>query len=153
MTFADRLIDRAMQRRPDFIIGGEADPYLFRWYVIPRNRFLNIYLHCFKRSDDDRAHHGHPWLANFSRILRGECAEHTIAAGGTHHRRLLRAGDTRFRWGASPHRIELVSGDCWTLFVTGPKVREWGFNCPQRWIHWQEFTSPHNSGEIGRGCD
>lgn len=28
-------------------IGGEDDPYLLRWYLIPRNKRLNIYLHQF----------------------------------------------------------------------------------------------------------
>lgn len=36
---------------PDIIIGENGDDYLHRWYVIPRNRFFNIYLHYFLRSD------------------------------------------------------------------------------------------------------
>lgn len=44
----------AQSRNPDFIIGG-ADPYMLRWWVIPRNKVFNIYLHRFLRSDDDRA--------------------------------------------------------------------------------------------------
>ncbi|MGE4307333.1 MAG: hypothetical protein AB7E24_25275 [Novosphingobium sp.] len=31
-----------MQRSPDFVIG---DNYLRRWWVVPRNRFCNAYLH------------------------------------------------------------------------------------------------------------
>lgn len=27
----------------------------------------------------------------------------------------------------------------WTLFITGPKVREWGLHCPQDWRHWRGF--------------
>jgi hypothetical protein len=46
----------ADHRPPDYIIGGEADPYLRRWWVIPRNRFFNIYLHHFVRSDDELLH-------------------------------------------------------------------------------------------------
>lgn len=153
MSFADRLIARALQRRPDFVIGGDVRPYLLRWYVIPRNRFFNVYLHCFKRSDDDRALHGHPWLFRLSGLLRNQYDEHTISAGGIHHRRTLLTGDWRLCCGASPHRVELTHGDCWTLFITGPRVREWGFYCPTRWVHWEEFTAAHDSGEIGRGCD
>lgn len=47
--------------QPHQIIGGEERPYLLRWYVIPRNRGLNVYLHKFLRDDDDRALHDHPW--------------------------------------------------------------------------------------------
>jgi hypothetical protein len=45
-----------MKRAPDQVIGGRERPYMLRWYLIPRNRFCNIYLHHFLRSDDDRAH-------------------------------------------------------------------------------------------------
>ena len=45
--------------RPHFLISDQADPYLHRWYVIPRNRFLNLYLHKFLRDDEDRALHDH----------------------------------------------------------------------------------------------
>ena len=45
----------AHKRPPNFVIGDPADPYLRRWYVIPRNPLFNIYLHQILRSDDDRA--------------------------------------------------------------------------------------------------
>src|SRR5690242_14714107 len=77
-----RIPDR---RPPDVIIGGRDRPYMLRWFVIPRNRFFNIYLHHFHRSDDDRALHDHPWL-NLSIILQGEYVEHTIEAGGVNVR-------------------------------------------------------------------
>lgn len=56
---ASRLF-RPFWRAPDFYIGGNANPYLLRWWVIPRNRFFNVYLHKFLRDDDDRALHDHP---------------------------------------------------------------------------------------------
>lgn len=68
-------------RPPDFIIGGSNRPYMLRWWLIRRNRFFNIYLHKFLRSDDDRALHDHPWL-NMSYLLDGEYIEHSILAGG-----------------------------------------------------------------------
>lgn len=150
-----RILATAFKRPPDFIIGDQARPYLLRWWLIPRNRFFNLYLHEFRRSDDDRAHHGHPWLCNASWVLAGGSTEHTIEAGGVHHRRRLTMGAFRFRWGASPHRIELAEGTrCWTLFFTGPRIREWGFYCPERgWVHWRDFTAPDNAGAIGPGCD
>jgi hypothetical protein len=51
----------AGSRPPDFVIGGDS-PYMLRWWIIPRNKFFNIYLHRFLRSDDDRALHDHPWV-------------------------------------------------------------------------------------------
>ena len=52
------LCDRAvLSRAPDFIVGADAEggPYLRRWWLSPRNRLFNIYLHHFLRDDDDRA--------------------------------------------------------------------------------------------------
>ena len=153
MKLADRLIRFVTRRAPDFLIGDDEDPYLLRWWVIPRNRFFNVYLHMFCRSDDDRALHDHPW-ANCSILLRGCYAEHTIAAGGVHHREVLSAGAIRPRWsGKFAHRIDLIDGPCWTLFITGPRYRQWGFHCERGWIGWERFTAAASPGQIGKGCD
>lgn len=154
MSLATHLIAISERRPPDFVIGGQERPYLLRWWLVPRNAILNAYAHCFKRSDDDRAHHSHPWLFRISLILRGEYTEHRILAGGIVVKTIRRAGDLSFFWGASPHRIELHAGDCWTLFITGPRVREWGFFCMERgFIHWKRFTAADDKGAIGKGCD
>ena len=86
---AARVIAAMQARTPDFIIGDKEDPYLARWHLIPRNPVFNLYAHRFLRSDDDRALHDHPWL-NASVLLDNTLTEHTIAAGGVHHRRILR---------------------------------------------------------------
>ena len=142
----------AARRDPDFIIGTLDNPYLLRWFVIPRNSIFNIYLHNFRRSDDDRALHDHPWL-NLSILLDGEYIEHTIAPGGINRRIRYAAGNLKFRGARSAHRVELNTGSCWTLFITGPRLRDWGFHCPNGWKPWQEFTKAGSPGEIGPGCD
>lgn len=148
-----RALERIADRRPpDFIVGGKEDPYLMRWWVIPRNRFFNVYLHHFMRSDDDRALHDHPWW-NLSILLKGEYTEHTIAAGGVHRAVIRRAGQFKFRGAKSAHRIELHNGPCWTLFLTGPTLRTWGFHCPRGWRPWKEFVDDRDSGKVGRGCE
>lgn len=162
-------------REPAKIIGGASDPYLKRWHILPRNRIFNIYLHQFYRSDDDRALHDHPWMFNASWLLDGRYWEHTIAAGGIASKRRRVAGDCKVRWWGAPHRIELCSDvvrtpvqgvasesvrpdlvrtpqQCWTLFITGPLVRQWGFHCPKGWVHWKDFTADGGT-TIGRGCD
>lgn len=149
LRVAGWLVARVSRRSPDVVIGSADDPYLLRWWVIPRNPVFNVYLHCFKRSDDDRALHTHPWLFNLSWLLLNSYREWVGDFSFFDHR----AGDVKFRWGAAAHRIELTHGDCWTLFVTGPRIREWGFLCPRGFVHWREFTAPHNPGEIGRGCE
>jgi len=150
----------ALARHPDFIIGGTERPYLLRWWLIPRNKLFNIYVHCFLRSDDDRALHDHPWAFNASWIIDGSYMEYTIRAGGLVVDDYRTAGDWKFRWGRAPHRVALFDAPeggckpCWTVFITGPRVREWGFYCMERGcIHWKRFTATDDPGAVGKGCD
>ena len=154
------------RREPDFIIGGNDDPYLLRWYVIPRNRWFNIYLHKFLRDDDDRALHDHPWWS-LALILKGSYTQR-LPGGKAVHRK---PGRLVLRRPEHAHRVELLRrcpvrienggfhcGDttlvpAWTLFITGPRLRKWGFHCPNGWRHWEEFTSPADKGQVGRGCE
>lgn len=142
-------------REPDFLIGPDDDVYLRRWWVIPHNRFLNIYLHHFKRSDDDRALHDHPW-ANLSILLSGSYLEHT-PHGSAKLRKPWRPWAfwrLPVRLPTSAHRVELIDGEpVWTLFLTGPKRRAWGFLCPRGWIPWTEFAETRPGGNaLGKGC-
>lgn len=151
-----RLIERVVYaRNPNLLIGDPGSPYLLRWYLIPRNRLFNVYLHQFWRSDDDRALHDHPWIS-LSLCLSGSMLEHTIAKGGVHHRRRICAGQWRYRGARFAHRLELDSrAPVYTLFITGPKFRTWGFHCPSAWVHWERFvagTDDASRGQIGRGC-
>lgn len=137
---------------PHFIIGSKADPYVYRWWVLPRNSKINVYLHKFLRDDEDRALHDHPWWF-ISIILWGGYWE--VTPDGIRRRRWL---SVAFRRADHQHRVVLHPGmerlkPCWTLVITGPRTREWGFWCPQGFVHWTVFTKPNSIGEIGRGCD
>jgi hypothetical protein len=151
--------------RPHFVIGSADDPYLLRWYLVPRNRHVNIYLHKFLRSDDDRALHDHPWWFA-SVILHGGYSEITASHDGTLKQQLRQAPSVRgrgrgvlaYRPAQWRHRVSLFVRDgheqpCWTLIVTGPKTRDWGFWCPQGFVSWQRFTDTvEGSSVVGRGC-
>lgn len=137
---------QANDRAPDVVIGPNDNPYMLRWFVIPRNPFCNVYLHKIMRSDDDRALHDHPW-DNTSLILRGRYLEHTPE--GVFWRE---EGFMGGRKATDQHRLELMPGEHVTsLFFTGPKIREWGFWCGERFVHWTEFTSG-DYNTIGAGC-
>lgn len=148
-------------RAPDVYIGGKTNTYLRRWFVIPHNRWFNIYLHQFLRSDDDRALHDHPWW-NLSWLLEGEYIEHTavrppregvmseehyewrweeaLKPGGPRKQTHRKAGQIAFRGAKTAHRIQLMptikghEKSMWSLFITGPKIRVWGFWCREGWI-------------------
>lgn len=149
-----RLV-RPFWREPDFHIGGKENPYLLRWYLTERHPERHkIYLHKFLRDDDDRALHDHP-ANSVSIILRGGYLEHL--PGGVVKRRY--PGMVVFRKAEQAHRIELFRDKrgnvipARTIFIFGPKVREWGFHCPQGWRHWSEFVSEVDSGNVGKGCE
>lgn len=137
---------KLLRGEPHQVIGGPNDPYMRRWYVIPRNPLFNVYVHKFLRSDDDRALHDHPWWF-VSLMLSGQYTEVTENA------RTVRSAPEPWRlfWGDRPlafrratwrHRVELVKPGrtasevpCWTLIVTGRRTRTWGFWCKTKpWV-------------------
>ncbi len=152
--YLDGKTQKIMSRcKPDFQIGGSENPYLQRWWLIPRNRFFNIYLHRVLRDDDDRALHDHPW-ASLSICVRGRLREH-LKGGDS---RFVDAGRVVYRSACFAHRLELYDKFAVTIFITGPRVREWGFHCPKEspaggWRHWKEFTSSADVGEVGLVCE
>jgi len=131
-------------RSPDFVIG---DDYLRRWWIVPRNKQANVYLHMIRNSDDDRALHDHPWDST-SVIISGGYIEHTPEGSFARV-----SGDVITRKAEDAHRLEIVAGQpAVTLFLTGPNIREWGFHCPNGWRVWTEFVDARDKGQIGRGC-
>ena len=135
-----------MEQKPHFTIGED---YLDRWFVIPRNPFHNVYLHRLRRSDDDRAMHDHPW-DNSSLLLLGSYRE--ITPNGSFIRK---PGDCVHRQASDRHRLELIGLSTVSLFITGPKVREWGFWCgpkADKFVHWRDFRAPNDKSMIGAGC-
>lgn len=141
------LIDAVTSRPPDFIIGDQENPYMKRWWIQrDRNRGC-VYLHQILRSDDDRALHDHPWHCT-SIILQGELIEVL-----QDRQQILRPGSITSRAADVPHRLVIEGEPVWSLFITGPKIRSWGFHCPNGWVHWREFTNPDDNGAtVGRGC-
>ena len=132
------------KRPPDFTI---QDNYLLRWYLIPQNRWFNVYLHNIRHSDDDRALHDHPWW-NMSIIIKGSYHELT-----RERMRYWPQWSVIFRKATQAHRLIVPDdSDIWTLFITGPRTRVWGFHCPKGWIPWTEFVNMDDTGEIGPGC-
>jgi len=116
---------------------GNRDAQLRRWWVIPRNSFFNIYLHQILRSDDDRALHDHPW-ASVSFLLKGDLGEvvhdlHPASLSG-YTTRWPKHFVPYYRPPELAHRLVIFNGEpCWTLFITGRKVRDWGFFCESGW--------------------
>jgi hypothetical protein len=118
-----------MMREPDFRVGA----YLKRWYLIPRNRFLNVYFHRFEESDGQDVH-DHPWW-NVSIVLRGRYREHYH--DGTS--KIRRPGSIVVRHPLVLHRLEILTPRVNTLFLTGPRLRVWGFLTRAGWVQFDQY--------------
>jgi hypothetical protein len=151
---------------PDRIIAGDdpRDPFLYRWWLIPKNPWFNVYLHRLLRDDDDRALHDHPWW-NVSWLLRGGYVEVTpnrgridmLGLGRTDKRTFYGTGALKLRGPKCLHRLERsgLHGEAWSLFITGPVVRQWGFMCPKGWVSAKAFNTKSADGRTSstRGCE
>lgn len=143
------------KRDPDFII-KEPFTYMHRWYIIPRNNWLNIYWHQYWGPDEDRALHDHPWKS-LSLCLNGELFEQ-IGTYEVEKSRVIYQGDLVYRSETFAHRVSPMAqdGSVVTLFCTWRKVRDWGFYCPQGWKNYKLFTKGADQFEHGKsqkgGC-
>ncbi len=144
-------LTQLLSGQPHQVVGPTQQPYLKRWYLWPQNRWCNGYLHAFLRSDDAPELHDHPW-GFLSVVLKGRYTE--ITPTGAHLRRPGSIARRRATW---RHQIELdidrhhwtwesLTGGpppekpCYTLVITGPRRRPWGFWCASgRFIPWQQF--------------
>jgi len=112
------------------------EPYLTRYYLFLKERKwfpFNIFLHNFHKGDLDDLH-DHPWpFITF--IIKGGYWEHT-----PNGRFWRGAGTLRLASCYSLHRVELEPGvDVWTLFIPGPKLRDWGFLRKGEWIQHEQY--------------
>lgn len=128
-TIIEWLLKVLGRERFDIGRGDDDGDYLTRWTLIGK-RFTGryrVFLHRFRRSDLD-TFHDHPWP--FVSL---------IVAGGYHERtpkgrRWYGPGRILKRPATWAHKVEIAPGrECWTIVVTGLKVRTWGFHCPAGW--------------------
>lgn len=138
-------------REPDLIIGPKASPQTLRWHLL-RWRGLQIALHRWLRSDSDRALHDHS-AGNVSILLSGAYREWFSHAWQEPRWKLRLPFVPYYRQAATPHRVELINGPLWSLWIRFSPSREWGFWCSvKRWVHWTDYVDNRDSGLVGRGC-
>lgn len=133
----------------------DNEPYLERYYVFLKDRKwfpFNIFIHKFLKSDPDDVH-DHPW-PYATLILRGGYWEWVpqFDSGGKKIGELARwCGPGHFRVcsATSFHRIELdPEVECWTMFMPGPKKRDWGFLVNNNWVPHEQYLKYNKSSEI-----
>jgi hypothetical protein len=117
----------------------DDEPYLERFYLFLKNRTsfpFNIFLHKFLKSDPDDLH-DHPW-AFISIPLYPGYWEHT--ENGKFWRGPL---SIRYAPATIFHRVELLKEKpyCWSLFIPGKHIKEWGFKTEEGWIHNEKYLN------------
>jgi hypothetical protein len=107
-------------------LGLPSCPYVVRWSV--QTPFGSVRLHHWLGPDDDRAYHDHPWWF-VTLVLRGRYADKSPWIDGRQRGGFdyLKAGSIRFRPALHQHTVVPGKGGAWTLLVTGPPTRAWGF--------------------------
>ena len=113
-----------------------------RWHIIARNLCCNIHLHRWHAGDSyEDGLHDHQW-SYLSILLWGRVSEiiHTRSYTSIPNRWMTRELPTRFipgsmRWRPAEwsHAVTLKSKVAWTLIITGPVRRDWGFYTRDGW--------------------
>lgn len=149
-------------------LGKPGDPYLIRW-VVDVGRF-SVRLHRWLGSDDLRAPHDHAW-GFWSILIAGKMWDRTPGQSGGY------TGDRPFlerarRWlrpeyftAEHRHSVRVGPKGAWSILLTGPEEREWGFWTPRRggpdrgivrFRHRNKYfhTNGHHDGpKAQRACD
>lgn len=100
-------------------LGLPECPYVIRWRFETRRFSLRI--HHWLGPDDDRAFHDHPW--NFvTFVVKGGYVD--VNPAGSDH---VHAPAIRYRSAYHRHTVHPCGGGAWTIVLTGPRIRAWGF--------------------------
>ena len=101
--------------------------YVRRWVM--ETRWFSVRLHHWMHSDDSRAMHDHTWWF-ITFVIKGSYVDVIPPVTewmGVGH---------RIAWRPALHRhtVQVSPGGCWTLLLTGPKIRPFGF-----WVNGEKF--------------
>lgn len=173
MNWLDRRVDAFIRRVRDdprvkrIPVGPADDPFYWRYFVIRRNPFFNVYLHCFRHSDSEDLHDHR--MASITVVLQGSYMEErfdsTPVAGKplppTTLWKFVRRLHPLFRWARTPHRVVLYNDPegtpdhVWSLFVGFPHLRNWGMwkNCNgvACWYPHECFVKSFDPEAVGYG--
>ncbi len=121
----------ATRKRPPALIvkwneklGLPECPYVTRWRI-EAPRLGSIRVHHWTGPDDDRAFHDHPWWF-LTFVVKGGYIDHHQASDHVHADR-VQSPAVRFRPALHRHTVIPDVGGAWTILITGPRSRSWGF--------------------------
>lgn len=109
--------------------------YVRRWFV--ETPWFSVRLHHWLHSDDDRYFHDHPWWF-VTLVLQGSYRD--LSPSGSE---LMTPGSVAFRPALHRHTVKVALDGCWTVLVTGPQVRRWGFWVGEKWKKSNKYFLEH----------
>lgn len=118
---------------PCRLIKPGGKPYLERYHVLALGQW-RVYLHRF-HAPDGQGHHDHPFGWSLAIPLCGGYMEERVAhldpyLGPCIRKRRMSPGRPNIIRAGDFHRIAMVKPGTWTLFIHGPRAKDWGHLCP-----------------------
>lgn len=112
----------------------------FKRWRIWSTKWFNIYLHFINKADEDKHLHDHPW-SFWSIILKGAYIELLGEEGQyTPSRQIYRGWlNMSYRTKKVPHMIGAVVKPTYSLVITGPGSREWGYTTEDGWKNHSQY--------------
>ena len=134
-------------RTPNVIFDHEGnEPYLSRYYLLrgpkskdgshpfdkfgrPKDNIIrtegwSLVFHNFHKGDSTSMLHNHGWTWGLSFVLAGGYIEEKLV-GNKVTRRTIKPFTFNFIRPNEFHRVDLLEQDAWTLFLRGPRLKEW----------------------------
>ncbi len=126
------------------IIREDGTKYLTRYYIFrkPVKWMPSIYIHHFHSSDSDLELHNHEWKISASLILYGSYAEERRGSDDKIKIKIVSPGSLNIIKGSTFHRVDLLTPEVWTLFISGHKGKSsWGFwdRHTGKFTQWEKF--------------
>jgi len=121
----------------------------FKRFAIIECSLFSIYIHHIYKADEDKHLHDHPWNY-YSIILNGSMEEDSLTTDKNGiYRRLLKTFDTSYQKAERFHKIySLPDNKLISLFFTGPRFREWGYNVDGKWVDNVTYRKRKNENKL-----
>ena len=129
--------------RPNKTIGG-VNKNGVGWRLIPKNKWFNVSVHKFTKSDDAKILHNHQYRT-MSIILKGILHEYWLKYEPWKMKQRCpfiyerNPGDVIFRSKDIFHSLVLKTPVVWTLFITGRDRGQWHFLVDNRLIESNDY--------------
>jgi hypothetical protein len=118
----------------------------FQRYRLLATPFLNIYVHRLCKSDREKHMHDHPWSFITLILWRGYMEYMESYPEGISRKWL----HIVYHKAEEVHKFKLLdeTKSTWTLVITGPRRREWGYKVGSDWFDNQTYRELKQKNEL-----